>query len=66
MNARMTNGSDQPGGVSVEACTLPVAERPKLEVADVRGPAFQARLAALKRTKAAFSVCDVEVPARPQ
>jgi len=47
------------------AADLPVADRPKLEVADVRGPAFQARVAALKRAKgAAFSVCDVEVPTR--
>jgi peptidylprolyl isomerase len=44
---------------------LPPAERPQLQVMDVRGPAFKARLAALKRAKgAAFSVCDVEVPTR--
>jgi len=44
---------------------LPAAERPKLEVMDVRGPTFAARVEALKREKgAAFSVCDVEVPSR--
>ena len=44
---------------------LPEAERPRLEVMDTRGPAFQARVAALKREKgAAFSICDVEVPSR--
>ncbi|WP_309090774.1 hypothetical protein [Phenylobacterium sp.] len=44
---------------------LPAAERPKLEVMDPRGAAFQARLAALKREKgAAFTICDVEVPTR--
>jgi len=46
---------------------IPEAERPKLEVMDTRGPAFQARAAALKREKgAAFTVCDVEVPTRPR
>jgi len=44
---------------------IPEAERPKIEVADTRGPAFQAKVAALKREKgAAFSICDVEVPIR--
>lgn len=44
---------------------MPVAERPRIEVADVRGPAFQAKVAALKQERgAAFSVCDVEVPIR--
>ena len=44
---------------------LPEAERPRLEVMDTRGPAFQARVAAMKREKgAAFSICDVEVSSR--
>lgn len=44
---------------------LPEAERPRLEVMDTRGSAFQARVAALKRRKgAAFSICDVEVSSR--
>ncbi|WP_068875999.1 MULTISPECIES: peptidylprolyl isomerase [unclassified Phenylobacterium] len=44
---------------------IPDAERPKLEVMDTRGPAFQARVAALRQAKgAAFTVCDVEVPIR--
>lgn len=44
---------------------LPEAERPRLEVMDTRGPAFQARAAAAKREKgAAFSICDLEVPSR--
>ena len=44
---------------------LPEAERPRLEVMDTRGPAFRARVAAMKREKgAAFSICDVEVSSR--
>jgi peptidylprolyl isomerase len=44
---------------------LPVAEQPHLEVEDTRGPAFQLRLAAeVARKGAAFSLCDVDVPAR--
>lgn len=44
---------------------IPPAERPRLEVMDTRGPAFQARVAAMKREKgAAFTICDVEVPIR--
>lgn len=47
------------------AADLPEAERPRLEVMNAAGPAFQAKLAALKADKgAAFSVCDVEVPTR--
>jgi peptidylprolyl isomerase len=42
------------------AADLPVAERPRLEVANPAGPAFQARAAALKaRLGARFSVCDL-------
>jgi peptidylprolyl isomerase len=44
---------------------LPAAERPRLEVADPRGPAFQARAAALKaKLGARFSVCDLDIPVR--
>ncbi|WP_337188543.1 peptidylprolyl isomerase [Phenylobacterium sp.] len=44
---------------------LPPAERPAIEVADARGPAFKAQVEALKRAKgAAFSICDVEIPSR--
>ncbi|WP_296594916.1 peptidylprolyl isomerase [Phenylobacterium sp.] len=44
---------------------IPEAERPRIEVAETRGPAFQAKVAALKRERgAAFSICDVEVPIR--
>ena len=47
------------------AADLPPAERPRLEIAEVRGPAFRARVAALRARKGAdFSVCDVEVPVR--
>lgn len=47
------------------AADLPAAERPHLEVADTRGPAFQGRLAAVKRGKGAtFSVCDLQLPVR--
>jgi peptidylprolyl isomerase len=46
---------------------IPAAGRPKLEVMDTRGPAFQARVAALKREKgAAFTICDLEIPTRIQ
>jgi peptidylprolyl isomerase len=44
------------------ATDLPVAERPRLQVADPRGPAFQARAAALKaKLGARFSVCDLPI-----
>lgn len=44
---------------------LPEAERPKIEIADPRGPAFQARVAAMKHERgASFSICDVETPLR--
>ena len=47
------------------AADLPPAERPKLELANPRGPAFRARAAALKaRLGARFSVCDLSVQAR--
>ena len=47
------------------AADLPAAEQPKLQVANERGPAFRARVAALKAGKgAAFSVCDVPIPVR--
>ncbi|HEX2815642.1 MAG TPA: peptidylprolyl isomerase [Phenylobacterium sp.] len=43
------------------AADLPPAERPKLEVANPRGPVFRARAAALKaRLGARFSVCDLQ------
>lgn len=49
------------------AADLPEAERPRLEVMDAGGPAFQARLAALKAEKgAAFTICDVDPPTRMQ
>ena len=42
------------------AADLPPAERPRLEVANPAGPAFQARAAALKvRLGARFSICDL-------
>lgn len=47
------------------AADLPASERPAIEVLDERGPTFQSKVAALKRSKgAAFSVCDVEVTTR--
>lgn len=47
------------------AADLPDAERPRLEVMDASGSAFQAELAALKATRGAtFTVCDVEVRTR--
>jgi peptidylprolyl isomerase len=47
------------------AADLPAAERPRLEVSDTAGPAFQARAARLKtRLGARFSVCDLEISAR--
>ncbi|MFI4964735.1 MAG: peptidylprolyl isomerase [Caulobacterales bacterium] len=42
------------------AADLPAAERPRLEVANPRGPTFQARASAAKaRLGARFSVCDL-------
>jgi peptidylprolyl isomerase len=47
------------------AADLPAAERPRLEVANPLGPAFQARAAAVKaRLGARFSVCDLPIPVR--
>jgi len=47
------------------ASDLPEAERPRIEVADTAGPAFQARAAALRKRKGAdFSICDLDIPAR--
>jgi peptidylprolyl isomerase len=47
------------------AADLPAAERPRLEVIDTRGPAFQAKVAALKaRLGPRFSVCDVPIATR--
>ena len=44
------------------AADMSAAERPDLRAQDPRGPAFQARIAALKQSKAAdFTVCDLEV-----
>jgi len=42
------------------AADLPAADRPRLELANPRGPAFQARAAALKaRLGARFTICDL-------
>lgn len=47
------------------AADLPAAERPRLEVANPAGPAFQARVTALKaRVGARFTVCDLALPVR--
>ena len=47
------------------AADLAAGERPRLEVANPAGPAFQARAAALKaRLGAAFSVCDLPIVVR--
>ncbi|PZQ54913.1 MAG: peptidylprolyl isomerase [Phenylobacterium zucineum] len=47
------------------ASDLPEADRPRLEVQNEKGPAFQSRLAALRKAKGAdFSVCDLEVSSR--
>lgn len=47
------------------AADLPAAERPTVRVLDEKGPAFAARLAALKAEKgAAFTICDVDLPVR--
>lgn len=42
------------------AADLPAAERPRLQIANPSGPAFQARVAAARaRLGARFSVCDL-------
>jgi peptidylprolyl isomerase len=47
------------------AADLSLSERPKTEVLDEKGPAFQAKVARLKRARgAAFSICDVEITSR--
>ena len=47
------------------AADLPPAEQPRIELQDERGPAFRARVEALKQARgAAFSVCDVDVAVR--
>jgi peptidylprolyl isomerase len=47
------------------AADLPAGDRPRLEVTDTAGPAFQARAAALKsRRGARFSVCDLQIAVR--
>lgn len=47
------------------AADLPAAERPRLEVANPSGPAFQARVTVLKaRMGARFTVCDLALPVR--
>ena len=44
---------------------VPEAERPRIQVADPRGPAFRALVERLRRERGAdFSLCDVEVPVR--
>ena len=44
------------------AADIPVDERPDLRAQDPRGPAFQARIAALKQSKGAgFTICDPEI-----
>jgi peptidylprolyl isomerase len=47
------------------AAELPPAERPRLEMLDPAGAAFQAKVRALRAAKGAdVSVCDLEVPVR--
>jgi len=47
------------------AADLPAAERPRLEVTDTDGPAFQAQQAKLRaRLGARFSVCDLRIAVR--
>jgi len=47
------------------AADMPVAEQPRLEVLNERGPAFGRAVAALQRKSgAAFTVCDVAIPTR--
>jgi peptidylprolyl isomerase len=44
---------------------LPLGERPRIEVADPRGPAFAALIARTRAARGAdFSPCEIEVPAR--
>ena len=47
------------------AADLPAAQRPRLEVLDVQGPAFSRRLAEARRVRAAdLGLCDLSVPVR--
>lgn len=47
------------------AADLPPADRPRFELMDTCGPAFSARMAAVKRAKgASFTICDLQIPVR--
>lgn len=47
------------------AADLPAAERPRVEVLDERGAAFQALVAKVRAARGAdFTVCDIEIPSR--
>ena len=44
---------------------IPEADRPRIEIADTRSPAFRARIDAARKAKGAdFSVCDIDIPTR--
>jgi peptidylprolyl isomerase len=44
---------------------IPTVERPKVMIADPKGPAFRRLVAAARQAKGPdFSICDVEVPVR--
>ncbi|WP_269714461.1 peptidylprolyl isomerase [Caulobacter sp. NIBR2454] len=48
------------------AVDVPVADRPRIQVLNEQGPAFKAMVAKLRAAKGAdFSVCDVEIPTKP-
>jgi peptidylprolyl isomerase len=47
------------------AADLPEAERPRVEVLDVRAPAFEALVERTRTERGVrFSICDIELPAR--
>jgi peptidylprolyl isomerase len=49
------------------ASDLPGSERPRIEVLNERGAAFEKIVAQLRqRIGASFSVCDVQIPVRVQ
>ena len=44
---------------------IPEADRPRLQIADTRSPAFRAKVDAARKAKGAdFSVCDIDIPTK--
>ena len=66
MEANGAVGADPDRVVRARVATdLPEAERPRVEVMDVRSPAFQAVIEEARAARGSrFSICDIQVPTR--